>query len=341
MSSILTHFPFIIVVFLLILPSFPKLLSLALPFVLGFLLSMISEPLVGQLEARWTLRRRIASPIGVTTTLLLISISLAAVTTFFFRQLMNFSPMLPDMVESSREGTSVLRSWLLSLAEKMPQSLQKTLISGIEQFMSTTLLEDAISALPGIATGFLSGISKGLLTIVTAILSSYLFSSRLPMIRASIRRKIPKDWHSKEKLQQFRRSMGGWLLAECKLSMVTFGLLVIGFFLMGLSQSIVWAGIITLVDILPLLGAGTILLPWSILCFLQSDVPKGFALLGIFGIVWLVRSVLEPKLLGKELGLDPLLTLMTIYAGFRLAGLMGMLLAPIVAVSLQQLTKQL
>ena len=92
-------------------------------------------------------------------------------------------------------------------------------------------------------------------------------------------------------------------------------------------------------DILPILGVGTVLLPWSLVSFLQGNNVLALGLLGVFAAVWLVRSVLEPKLIGSELGLDPLITLACIYGGFRIWGIPGMLLSPVAAISIVQLRR--
>ena len=73
-------------------------------------------------------------------------------------------------------------------------------------------------------------------------------------------------------------------------------------------------------------------LPWSLLCLLQGDTPRAVGIVSLYIVVTLTRSALEPKLLGRHLGLDPLVTLMTMYAGFKLWGISGMLFAPILAV---------
>ena len=92
-----------------------------------------------------------------------------------------------------------------------------------------------------------------------------------------------------------------------------------------------------LVDAFPILGTGTVLVPWSLFSFLQGDYVLAFGLLILYGTTALTRSVLEPRLLGRQLGLDPLITLMALYAGYRLWGIGGMLLAPILAVAATQL----
>ena len=92
-----------------------------------------------------------------------------------------------------------------------------------------------------------------------------------------------------------------------------------------------------LVDAVPMLGTGIVLIPWSLISFLQQDIPRAIGMLGIFISATLVRSVLEPRLVGKQLGLDPLATLIALYLGYRLLGLPGLIAAPLLAVAAVQL----
>ena len=94
---------------------------------------------------------------------------------------------------------------------------------------------------------------------------------------------------------------------------------------------------VSLVDAFPILGTGTVLLPWTLISFVQDNAARGMGLLGIYAVVSVTRSVLEPKLVGKQLGLDPLVTLAALYAGYRLWGLGGMILAPLLAVTVRNL----
>ena len=134
-----------------------------------------------------------------------------------------------------------------------------------------------------------------------------------------------------------RAAVGGWLKAQVKLSAVTWLILTLGLFILRIPYAPLWAAAVSLVDAFPILGTGTILLPWSLLSFVQENAARGIGLLGIYAVVSVTRSVLEPKLVGKQLGLDPLLTLAALYAGYRLWGLGGMILAPLLAVTVRNL----
>jgi predicted PurR-regulated permease PerM len=114
----------------------------------------------------------------------------------------------------------------------------------------------------------------------------------------------------------------------------------VGFWLLGISRSLVLAGLIAILDAFPVLGVGTVLIPWALLCLLREETIRGIGLLALYAVVWLSRSILEPRLIGKGLGLDPLVTLMAIYAGWKLWGISGMLLAPILALTVAQVLTQ-
>lgn len=334
---------YLIPILLLILayPFLSVLLPICLPFLAGLALAIISEPAVRQLQNQMKLRRSIATAIGVTTILIFSFAAVSILLSLLMRQLARLSQFLPDVVNTIRDGSLLLRQWLMSLAEKAPAGFRDTLVSGIEKLLSSTFLENALQLLPQAATNLVGHLSQGMLTTVTAVISAYMFSARLPTLRRWISQRVPEKWKGAGKLRSFRKAIGRWLLAEGKLALVALVLLSIGFLVMRLPNALLLAGLVTLVDILPVLGVGTVLIPWSLVCFLQSNVAKAVGLLAIFIIIWLVRSILEPKLVGKELGLDPLITLCCIYAGFQLAGLWGMLLAPMAAITLQQLGKSM
>ena len=116
---------------------------------------------------------------------------------------------------------------------------------------------------------------------------------------------------------------------------LTFLQAFIGLAVMGIPYAFILALLIAVVDFLPLLGTGIILVPWAVLCFLLGQVKLGVGLLILYGISTVVRQVLEPKLIGDGLGLHPLLSLLSMYAGLRLFGVGGMILAPLMAAAVK------
>lgn len=320
------------------------LLPIAMPFLLAALLALAAEPLVYGLSKHLHLPRGIAAGIGVTVALVLTVLLLLALCALLVRELGTLAGVLPDLESATLSGLDSLEIWLLGLAQKAPKGISPILVHSVEGMFSSgsALLDGLTSRLLNLATSILKALPDSALGLGTWVLATFMLSARLPQIRAWLKEHLPKAWHTRfaPHLQTLKKTVSGWLVAQAKLVGVTFCILTAGFLLLRISHPILWAAATCLVDILPVLGTGTVLIPWSVVCFLQGDSLRGVGLLAIYAVVSLLRSVLEPRLVGKQLGLDPLVTLLAIYAGYRLWGLGGMLLAPVLAVAATQIFLQ-
>ncbi len=320
------------------------LLPIVFPFLLGAGLAWGAEPAVRVLQRRVHLPRWAASGAGVTGFFVLMLCLIILLISLLVRQLGRLSGLLPQMADTVGAGLTSLEGWLLQLTRQLPQSVAPMLERSVEKLFSdsSALLDQAASRVPQLATGLMGTLGHWGLTLFTAIFSGYMISARLPKLRLWCREKLPQVWQEQylPGLKAMRSAIGHWLLAQGKLMTLTFLLLSVGFFLLQIENVLLIAALVTLVDAFPVLGTGTVLIPWSIVCLLQGDNARGIGLLGVYAVVWLLRSVLEPRILGKELGIDPLLTLFSIYAGFCITGITGMLIAPIIAMLIVQLVKQ-
>lgn len=320
-------------------------LPVSLPFLLGGALALLAEPAVRFLSQRLKLRRTAATAIGVTAVFILSAATLFLLISFLMRQLARIGDFWPQLELNLRQAITAFRSWLLELAPRMPESIHAFIDHLSEDILSdsSALFSGLMSRLPQIATGLVGNVSQWLFGLITGIISGYMLSVRLPKLRQWFRSRMPERWRKEylPAVQGVKKALGGWALAELKLAAIAFLLLLAGLSLLRVEHSFALSFLITLVDAFPVLGVGTVLVPWSIFRFIQNDFLLGIGLLALYAVIWLVRSVLEPKLLGKELGLDPLVTLICIYAGFRLWGLGGMLLSPILAMAVTQISKRM
>lgn len=319
------------------------ILPLTLPFLLGFLLALAAEPAVRFLCRRLPLNRGISSFLGVTVTLIFLSVLLTLLISLLVRELGHLAGILPDLEQTARQGLTSLEDWLLSVAMAAPEGIRPLLTrSVLGAFDSGSALYDqALTRLPVMATGVLSHIPDGFLFFGTGLLSAYLISARMPRLRAWLQRILPKDWLSRwlPAIRSLKGSVFGWLRAQLKLSALTYAIVCAGLLLLGISFAPIWALLIALVDAVPMLGTGLILAPWSLILFLQGNTVRALGMLGLFVAATLTRSVLEPRLLGRQLGLDPLVTLVAMYLGYQLFGITGLLLSPILAVTAVQFIK--
>jgi len=316
------------------------LLPLFLPFLLAVLLALATEPLVRVLAGRCRLPRWLAAGVGICIALVLVILGALMLGALLLKELGSLAGVVPDLEDTAQQGMGLLRSWLLGMSDRTPDGVRRILTQCVDGiFSGSSQMLDRISMwLLGFASGVLKALPDSALGLGTWIISSFMISAKLPVLRQRATALIPESWKKTylPALQQLKTSLGGWLLAQLKLTGITACVLGIGFFLLQIPYGIAWALAISLVDALPVLGTGMVLVPWSLICFLQGDTLRAVGLLGIYAAAALLRSVLEPRLVGRQLGLDPLITLVALYAGYRLWGLGGMLLAPLLAVTLTQ-----
>ncbi len=318
-------------------------LPLVMPFLLGLGLALAAEPLVNFSTRYLRSPRWASSALAVTATLVMLLTVLALVVAVMLRQLGRLTTILPDMEQAARQSMASLESFALKLVRRTPEGIRKTLMRWtLGLFHNDRQWSQAITEhLPAIATSILGRIPGSALTIGTAIISAYMISARLPAIRDFARRSLPQSWHEKflPALRQAKACLGRWLTAQAKLCSISFALLWAGLLILRVSHAPMWALLIALVDAMPILGSGTVLLPWALVRLLQGDGAQALGLSAVYVTVVITRSVLEPKLVGRHLGLDPLVTLVALYAGFRIWGFFGMILAPMLAVLSTQLVK--
>lgn len=113
------------------------------------------------------------------------------------------------------------------------------------------------------------------------------------------------------------------------LFVITFFELVLGFFILGIDRFVILALLVSILDLLPIIGTGTILIPWGIFMFVQSNYKMGAGLIFLYLIIAILRNYFEPKIIGKQIDINPLFTLLFIFLGFRLGGIFGMVILPI------------
>ncbi len=317
--------------------SLKFLLPIGFPFLLALLLALAADKGVGFLQEKLHFPRPLATGIGVSCVFALFAAMLVLLLAGLMRQLPRVADLAPRLEQAITSGQSLVTDWLFNLADRLPGSIGAVLRQWTEGLFSggTELLDGLMQSLPGMVTGFAGKLSNGMFGILTGLIAAFMISIRLPKLRVWLRHKLPSEGlvRCKAVLTGVKRAFGGWALAQLKLMAVTFAILAAGFLLLGIRRSLLWASLIALVDAFPILGVGTVLLPWSFLLLLQGEYARGLGLLAVYAVAWLARSILEPKWVGKGIGLDPLLTLGSIYAGFRLGGILGMLLCPWLAMA--------
>ena len=304
-----------------------------LPFLIAFVLSGLLEPCI-----RWC-RRRLGFQRGFTAAVLTLGLVVVLVflVCWLFSRLFQEAYAFLEQLPALLSGLPSLMDQLQQKAERFcaacPQELQDWITSlgdGLAR-QSADAAGELSSRLLAELTAFAGQLPHGVLFLVTTILAVFYTSSRYPEIRAFLVRQFPARVQQSAKGVQSNvyGTLGRWLRAELLLSLLTFGELLVGLFLLRVDYALLLAFLIALVDALPILGAGTALVPWAVFCFLAEDIPRGTGLLALYGVIALVRSLMEPKLMADQVGLPPICSLVAMYLGYCSMGLLGMLLFPL------------
>ena len=312
----------------------------AAPFLLSFALAALMEPLVRSLVRRgW--RRGAAAGLASLGLLGLLIWGLSALLAWGVGAFSDFAGRVPALALGLAQSLDRLEGRMLAGISQAPAELEGSLRQALDA------LGQAVYGLPGILSQWalegvrrLAGRSPDLLLFVaTAGIGCYFCSASFPRLLAFLAAQVPLGL--KRRLagtgEDLKGSLGGWLRAQLILMGITFFELLAAFLLLGVRSPAGLAAVTALVDALPLFGTGIVLAPWALYCLLLGEFSRGLGLLLAWLAVSLVRSGLEAKLLGDQIGLNPLASLAAMYVGWRVWSVWGMLLFPLLLTTLRQL----
>lgn len=319
-----------VTVFLLALPF---LLPLALPFLIGLCVALLAEPLVRALQNKAKLPRWLSSILCVGGILTLFGTALYLLLRVLFNELTELSRQMPELLAQLEAPIGQVRLWLERLISRLPTRTAQTLTEQLSELFSGSsyLMQTLSQRIVAFVSNLLSKMPGALIGTVTTLLAAFFISSSLPELRAYVQRKLTEARHGKIKdfSCRIKKTLGCWLLAQLELTGISCAVLCFGLAILRVDFWLLFGVLIALIDALPVLGAGVVLIPWALISFLQADSALGIGLLVLCGCVSVLRSALEPKLVGQKVGLHPLISLASFYVGWRVMGAAGMILFPI------------
>ena len=311
------------------------ILPLAFPFIIGLILALLAKPGTVFFRKRWHLPGAAASAVSVSLVILLFLTLVVALGAYALKQAASVAASVPDLQQTLGETVGQARALVTDALNSAPQSLQPLLYKVAESTLQSGqgLVDTAVQRIPAILAALVSRISQGTLTLGTGVLAGVMLSSRLPALRKKLWGVLPDKWKETylPALGTAKTTLKGWLKAQLKLMGITWLIVSIGLMAAGVPYGFLWAGLVAVVDAVPVLGTGTVLIPWALFLLLQGSTAQAVILLVTFVAAMLTRTALEPRLVGRQIGLDPLVTLAAFYVGFRLWGIPGMILCPLLA----------
>ncbi|HHV60465.1 MAG TPA: sporulation integral membrane protein YtvI [Clostridiaceae bacterium] len=311
------------------------------PFLIAVAVAIISEPLIRLLNQKLKIPRKIAciftllialAILGTLVTLLILKI--ISLAEEFYYNIDKYYNILNTSVNKFME---MLNGLYLELPDELSANLREMIIN-----LTSSLTVFLKSFAKGIYTMAIS-IPDAVIFIIITILATYFITSDRAVIRDSIKSHIPGSWIKKgiSIKEDMFSALFGYVRAQLILMSVTFTELSIGFLIIGVKNAIIIALLISIFDALPIFGTGGILIPWMIISFLSGNATLGFSLLILYGVVLIVRQLIEPKVLGTQIGVHPLVTLFSMYLGLKIFGVLGMIAGPITVLLLKNVFRGL
>ena len=322
------------VLFLILL--LPRLISLFLPFAVAFVIAAVANPIVQFLEKKLKIRRKAGSVVTIVIVVALVALLLYGIFSFLIIRSLEFIRYIPEGIQSVQMDFEKVAGNLRDFADKT--GLQRpgedegielaAAFDSLTEFLEGTLsgqssylikrAGEAAKNIPGIIIG-----------VIMTFLAAYFFVAENRAIHLWMRRNLPVSIRQKGIIirDTAKKAVGGYLLAQLRIEIWMYLLLVVGMALAGVRYYGLIALLIAVLDFFPVLGTGTVLIPWGIIKFLGAEYKTGLILLGLWLGGQLIRQLIQPHFVSDSMQMPPIPTLVLLYAGWRLGSVAGMILA--------------
>jgi sporulation integral membrane protein YtvI len=322
-----------LVLLLILLAGIIVFVFYSIPLLLALITAIMLEPIV-KMFIRLMKGRRLLS---VTVTFLLFLTGTGLLTywlvTTLVIQVIEFISVLPSysvhLFEIAENTFYEMENFYSSLPPEVVRTLEDSLVG---------LREYAVQSAKGLTAGILGIITSipGLLIyFIIYLVSLFLFSLDLPRLYAEFLNLFTTSAREKVELvfSQLSKATVGFFRAQIILSFITYILAFVGLMILKVEYAVIIAILIVVVDILPILGTGSVLVPWAAYSFFVNDNDHlAIGLLIMFGLITIIRRIIEPKILGSSLGISALAALVSLYIGFKLLGFMGLIIGPAIVI---------
>lgn len=311
----------------------PPLLSLLMPFVLALITAWLLNPMVKALQRKLGLSRGLLS-------LFLILLAFAAAGGILFGlgySLFSEVSALINNWEGSwnalQTGVDAVGAWLDKLLAYLPGEVETFINGNLDQLWSAfSGWVSAVMPLVGTWAGnFAMGVPSFVVALIVFIMAAYFITADYPHYRFLMTDRLPPEVRSfvSHVKHTALGAFAGYVRAEVIISAGVFAILLVGFLLIGQPYAVLLALLLAVLDFIPIIGSGTIMVPWAFIDLLTGNWFHAVGLMVVWGIICVFRRVAEPKAVGSQTGLSPILSLISMYVGMRVGGVLGMILGPV------------
>lgn len=320
-------------VLLLLFLAVPPLLGLFMPFVLALIMAWLLNPVVRWVHRRLKVSRRVTSLV-----LLLLVFGIAGGLLFWFvygigSEIYSLITNWDSVGAAITSGLDAMGGYFQRFSDILPAGVADWIDSLYAQLL--VWLRDVVPTLLASfgkrAGSFAMSLPSAAVALVVFLVASYFITADYPGLRFWATERMSPGVHSFLSLVRTVAvgAFGGYVKAQLILSLVVFFILLVGLSVIGQGYALLLAFLFAVMDFIPIIGSGTVMVPWAAVSIVLGDYRKALELMVIWGIICLFRRVAEPKVVGNQTGLSPILSLISIYVGMKLGGVLGMILGPV------------
>lgn len=329
-ARILVNFLLTLAGILLVVLLGPKLISFFMPFVIAFFISSIANPIVRFMEKKIKIARKYSSVIMIVLVLGAIVGVLYLLGSFLVKQVLNLYDdrfviynELVTLLDNFTDNLGGVFAMLpIGLQENL-NNLQDSLASWAESFL--TGIE-----LPGISAvgSYVGNVVDVIFVSIITILAAYFLTAERDNMADWLSRVMPESVKKYYKMivDSFKKAVGGYFKAQFKIMIILVIIMFIGFEILDISYSFLLAFVIAFLDFLPVFGTGAVFWPWLVVDIVVGDYKQAIFLGIMYLVCQLVKQILQPKMVGDSVGINPLAALLYMFVGYRLGGIIGMII---------------
>ncbi len=321
----------------------PPLLSLLTPFVLALILAWLLNPVIKAIQKRLGIPRSILSLVLIFLLFAvaggLLGVLVYSVASELVSLASNWQSIWSSMLAAGQTVGEALSGFFAHLPPEVVETVNtmaSNLVVWLQGYLSLML-----SNLAAGAGTFAMRVPPFAIATVIFVMASYFIVSDYPRIRFLFLDHLSKNVHGflGDVKRTATAAFGGYVKAQLILSIGVFFILLIGFGVVGEPYAVLLAFLLAVLDFIPIVGAGTAMIPWAVVNVFTGDYRHAIEMMVIWGIIALFRRVAEPKVVGDQTGLSPILSLISIYVGMQVAGVAGMILGPVLCMVIINVSK--
>ena len=309
----------------------PRIIIWFMPFVAGWIIALIASPLVHFFEKRLKIRRKAGTAFVIISVIALVILAGYLIGAQLVEQIAEFIGDVPKLWEAAQADFAQIGEKLSVALKYLPAELQLTINSitgNVQEYFGgimESISEPTITALGN----FVGSLPNIVISVIMSLLFAYFYVADKGYLSGLLEKAIPDSVLAR--LQMIKRGLtkavGGYFKAQLKIEVWMYLLLGIGFSILKVKYAFLIAIGVAILDLLPFFGTGTVLIPWAIIKFLSADYKMVIGLLIIWGVGQLARQLIQPKIVGDSVGLAPIPTIILLFVGYRVAGVIGMIIA--------------